>query len=340
MANRWQRHCDGPHAQRSADVRVYWQPTGRLRVDWMTRAAHNRVMIELVIDQRRRSIGSFEVGRVLPYPQRRMVGPFIFFDHMGPVDLPQGLAREADVRPHPHIGLSTVTYLFAGEIMHRDSTGVEQAIQPVEMNWMIAGSGITHSERFEKARREGGPLHGIQSWVALPNAQEETEPSFSHHERADLPVHSDVGVWLRLLAGEAFGLRAAVKTHSPLFYVHVALEPGARLALPREYAERAAYVVSGEVESAGGVVAANRMGVFAAGSEAVIQATAPSVLMLLGGEPVGERFIEWNFVSSSRERISQAKADWRARRMKLPDLDNTEFIPLPPDPAPPAGPMS
>ncbi len=158
-------------------------------------------MIEVVIDQRRRSIGSFEVGRVLPSAERHMVGPFIFFDHIGPVDLPKGLPRDADVRPHPHIGLSTVTYLFAGEIMHRDSTGIEQAICPGEINWMTAGSGITHSERFERARREGGPLHGIQSWVALPDGDEETTPSFAHHEGDDLPVHQDRGLWLRLLAG-------------------------------------------------------------------------------------------------------------------------------------------
>jgi redox-sensitive bicupin YhaK (pirin superfamily) len=260
-----------------------------------------------------------------------MVGPFIFFDHMGPVDLPKGLGREADVRPHPHIGLSTVTYLFAGEIMHRDSTGVEQPIDPGEMNWMIAGSGITHSERFEKARREGGPLHGIQSWVALPGGQEEIQPSFSHHEAADLPQHTDAGVWLKLLAGEAYGLRAGVKTHSPLFYAHVELESGARIALPTEYAERGVYVVSGAVaaDAGGSTVTAAQMAVFGAGDAAVLQANAPSVLMLLGGEPVGERFIEWNFVSSSRERIDQAKADWRAGRMQLPDLDNAEFIPLP-----------
>jgi redox-sensitive bicupin YhaK (pirin superfamily) len=297
-------------------------------------------MIEILIDQRRRSIGAFEVGRVLPHPKHRMVGPFIFFDHMGPVDLPKGLGREADVRPHPHIGLSTVTYLFGGEIMHRDSTGVEQAIQPGEMNWMIAGQGITHSERFEKARREGGPLHGIQSWVALPDGQEEVQPSFSHHEGEDLPAHSDGGVWLRLLAGEAYGLRAGVKTHSPLFYAHVELELGARVALPAEYAERAVYVVSGGVELGGQAIKATQMAVLTAGDEAIVQASAPSVLMLLGGEPVGERFIEWNFVSSSRERINQAKADWRAGRLKLPDLDNAEFIPLPPDPMPAAGSMS
>jgi redox-sensitive bicupin YhaK (pirin superfamily) len=217
---------------------------------------------------------------------------------------------------------------------------VEQAIQPGEMNWMIAGQGITHSERFEKARREGGPLHGIQSWVALPDGQEEVQPSFSHHEGEDLPAHSDGGVWLRLLAGEAYGLRAGVKTHSPLFYAHVELELGARIALPAEYAERAVYVVSGGLELGGQAIAATQMAILAAGDEAFVQASAPSVLMLLGGEPVGERFIEWNFVSSSRERINQAKADWRARRLKLPDLDNAEFIPLPPDPMPAAGPMS
>jgi redox-sensitive bicupin YhaK (pirin superfamily) len=297
-------------------------------------------VIELVIDQRRRAIGGFEVGRVLPFAKRRMVGPFIFFDHMGPVDLPKGLPRDVDVRPHPHIGLATATFLFAGEIMHRDSTGVEQAIRPGEMNWMIAGSGITHSERFELARREGAPMHAIQSWVALPNGEEEAAPAFAHHEGDELPVHRDGGVWLRLLAGEAFGLRAAVKTHSPLFYAHVALEAGARIALPRDHAEVAAYLVSGAAEADGRVIASTQMVVFDNAADAVVRATMPSVLMLLGGAPVGERFIEWNFVSSSKARIAQAKADWRAGRMKLPDLDDAEFVPLPADPMPSAGPMS
>lgn len=297
-------------------------------------------MIEMLIEPRRRNLGAFEVGRVLPYPRRRMVGPFIFFDHLGPVNLPKGLAREADVRPHPHIGLSTVTYLFEGEIMHRDSLGVEQAIRPAEMNWMIAGSGITHSERFERARREGGAIHAIQSWVALPNAQEEVAPAFAHHEGADLPVHRDGGVWLRLLAGDAFGLRAGVKIHSPLFYAHVELEAGARFALPSQYAERAVYVVSGCVEADGSLLAPLQMAVFRSAAQATLQATTASVLMVLGGAPLGERFIEWNFVSSSQERIAQAKADWRAGRMKLPDLDNGEFIPLPPDPPPSPNAMS
>ena len=297
-------------------------------------------MIELLLNQRPRRLGSFEVGRVLPAAKRRMIGPFIFFDHMGPVDLPRGLPRNADVLPHPHIGLSTVTYLFAGEIVHRDSVGMEQAIRPGEMNWMIAGSGITHSERFERARREGGPIHAIQSWVALPNGEEEAAPAFAHHEGNDLPVHRDGGVWLRLLAGEAFGLRASVKTHSPLFYLHVTLDRGARIALPREYEERAIFLVSGGVEVDDRAIAPTQMVVFSADAAAVVQATTSSVLMLLGGAPIGERFIEWNFVSSSRERIAQAKADWSAGRMKLPDLDNREFVPLPSYPRTSAAPMS
>jgi redox-sensitive bicupin YhaK (pirin superfamily) len=287
-------------------------------------------MIDLLIDSRHRAIGSFEVGRTLPFAKRRMVGPFIFFDHMGPVALPKGLPREVDILPHPHIGLATLTYLFEGEIVHRDSIGVEQSIRPGEVNWMTAGRGVTHSERFELARREGGSLHAIQAWVALPNGQEEVEPAFAHHAGNDLPVAIDSGVWLQVLAGEAFGLRAAVKTPSPLFYVHVTMEAGARIALPRGHTERAAFLVSGAAHVEGQAITAKQMAVFGAG-DAVIQATAPSVLMLLGGEPVGERFIDWNFVSSSKDRIAQAKADWRAGRMKLPDFDNTEFVPLPPE---------
>jgi hypothetical protein len=256
-----------------------------------------------------------------------MIGPFCFFDHLSPVDLPQGLAREADVLPHPHIGLSTVTYLFAGEIMHRDSIGMERPIRPGEMNWMVAGSGITHSERFERARLEGGPIHAIQTWAALPDGEEETDPAFAHHDGEDLPIHTDGGVWLRLLAGEVFGLRAAVKTHSPLFYVHVALQAGSRIALPHEHKQRGAFLVSGAAEADGQSLKATQLVVFSPSAEAVVEATAPTVLMLLGGAPIGERFIEWNFVSSSHERIAQAKADWRAGRIKLPDLDNKEFVP-------------
>jgi redox-sensitive bicupin YhaK (pirin superfamily) len=204
-------------------------------------------------------------------------------------------------------------------------------IRPGEVNWMTAGRGITHSERFERARREGGPMHAIQSWVALPKTHEETAPHFAHHAGNDLPLQEDRGVWLRLLAGESFGLRAKVETLSPLFYLHVVLEAGSSIALPREHPERAAYLVSGTASADGQPVAPGQMIVFDENAPAVVEASAASVLMLLGGAPVGARFIEWNFVSSSRERIEQAKADWRAGRMKLPDGDNKEFIPLPPD---------
>ena len=285
-------------------------------------------MLLRVIDQRRRDLGGFEVGRVLPFGSHRMVGPFIFFDHIGPADFAPGIARAADVRPHPHIGLSTVTYLFEGEITHRDSLGSQEAIQPGEVNWMTAGSGITHSERFEKIRAEGGPLHGIQSWVALPDPDEETAPAFAHHGHAELPTVAQGGLWARLIAGEAFGLRSPVKIHSPLFYAHCALEDGARAELPQGYSERAAYVAEGSVEADGRRFNAGQMLVFSAGP-ADVRSVGSSIIMLLGGEPVGERFIEWNFVSSSPERIEQAKADWRAGRMKLPYMDEQEFIPLP-----------
>jgi redox-sensitive bicupin YhaK (pirin superfamily) len=293
-------------------------------------------MIDLVIDRRQRDIGGFTVGRVLPFAKRRMVGPFIFFDHMGPLDLAPGLARSADVRPHPHIGLSTVTYLFDGEIMHRDSVGSEQAIRPGEVNWMTAGRGITHSERFEKARARGDRVHGIQAWVALPREDEEAAPRFAHHGPEDLPTYEGGGLRARLLAGTAFGAKAKVKTHSPLFYVHWTLAAGATAQLPAEYPERAAYVVEGEVEVEGQRFRDGRMLVFKAGQPVLFRAATPAMLMLLGGEPVGERFIEWNFVSSSKERIEQAKADWRAGRMKLPDSDHDEFVPLPGDPEAPA----
>ncbi|CAO3430461.1 pirin family protein [Azospirillum endophyticum] len=297
-------------------------------------------MLDLVIEQRRKSLGGFEVGRVLPFVQRRMVGPFVFFDHMGPVDFEPGLPRDVDVRPHPHIGLSTVTYLFEGEIMHRDSVGSEQPIRPGEVNWMTAGRGITHSERFEHARREGGRMHGIQAWVALPEADEETDPAFTHYGTGDLPLFDDGGVNGRLVAGDAFGAKAGVRTHSPMFYIHWDLAPGARVAMPEDGWERAAYVVSGSVESEGRRVEAGRMIVFASGHPAVLTAATHAVVMAIGGEPLGQRFIDWNFVSSSKERIEQAKADWRAGRMKLPDLDDGEFIPLPEMPKPPANPMS
>ncbi len=296
-------------------------------------------MIELVIAQRRKDLGGFEVGRVLPYAPRRMVGPFIFFDHMGPGQFAPGIPKTVDVRPHPHIGLSTVTYLFEGEIMHRDSVGSEQPIRPGELNWMTSGRGITHSERFERARQEGGPLHGIQAWVALPEKDEETDPAFDHYGAAALPTFQDGGAWGRLIAGKSAGLSAPVRTHSPMFYVHWALHAGAAASVPAEYPERALYVAEGEIDVAGQRFGAGQMIVLAPGDAVTFRAETPAIVMALGGEPIGPRFIEWNFVHSSKERIEQAKADWRAGRMKLPDLDHDEWIPLP-DPSPPPNPMS
>jgi len=287
-------------------------------------------VIELIIAQRRRDLGSFEVGRVLPFAQRRMVGPYIFFDRIGPKQIAPGLPREADVRPHPHIGLSTITYLFDGEIMHRDSLGSEQSIRPGEVNWMTAGRGITHSERFEKLRAQGGPLDGIQAWVALPDGREEMDPGFWHYANDDLPVFEDDGVAGRLIAGRLAGVQSPVKVDSPQFYVHWQLRAGARVSLPAEYPQRAVYVAGGEVEIDGERVEAGNMAILAPGKAATIAAGSDAVVMGLGGEPVGPRYIDWNFVSSSPERLDQARADWAAGRMKLPDLDHDEFIPLPP----------
>lgn len=297
-------------------------------------------MIELVIDQRRKDLGGFEVGRVLPYAPHRMVGPFIFFDHMGPAEFQPGFPRTVDVRPHPHIGLSTLSYLFEGSMTHRDSVGSEIVIRPGEVNWMTAGSGITHSERFEELRADGGRMDGIQTWLALPTESEEVAPAFSHHEgNEELPFYEGGGMSARLVAGKAFGAEAKVPVFSPLFYVHWELAAGATAALPAEYPERAAYVAKGSVEVDGRAIHTGQMAVFKPGDTIAFKALEPSTVMLLGGEPVGPRFIDWNFVSSSKERIDQAKADWRAGRMKLPDLDDGEFIPLP-EPSPPPPPMS
>jgi redox-sensitive bicupin YhaK (pirin superfamily) len=299
-------------------------------------------MIDLVIDQRRRDLGGFEVGRVLPHHGGKMVGPFIFFDHMGPVSFQPGFPRAVDVRPHPHIGLSTVTYLFEGSITHRDSVGSTEIIHPGEVNWMTAGRGITHSERFEDLRAKGGSMHGIQAWVALPTEDEETDPAFWHHGPEDLPTYEspDGKLWARLVAGKAFGVEAKVKTHSPLFYIHWRLKAGGQADIGPEYPERAAYVAQGEVEVAGQTLHAGQMAILTPGEHVLFTAQTDAIVMLLGGEPVGPRFIEWNFVSSSKERIDEAKADWRAGRMKLPDADDQEFTPLPGDPPPPAPAMS
>jgi len=288
-------------------------------------------MIEMVIEQRRRNLGGgFEVGRVLPFAKQRMVGPFIFFDHMGPLDLAPGIDRSLDVRPHPHIGLATVTYLFAGEVMHRDSLGYEQAIRPQEVNWMTAGSGITHSERFERARAQGDHLHGIQAWVALPTELEEIAPSFSHHSGSDLPQWNDAGVVGQLIAGSAYGLTAGAETHSPQFYAHLDMAPGATAEIPGGHKERAIYIATGAVEMDGTRYEAGRMLVLGPTASRV-RAVEHAAVMVLGGEPLGERFLYWNFVSSSKDRLAQAASDWKAGRMKLPDADDKEFTPLPED---------
>ncbi len=286
--------------------------------------------VELIIEGRRRDIGGFEVRRILPFAKRRMVGPFIFLDEMGPAELPAG--QGIDVRPHPHIGLSTVTYLFAGEIMHRDSLGVVQAIRPGAVNWMTAGRGIVHSERSgAEARAAASPLHGLQSWIALPLAQEERAPDFSHHPEQDLPQVAGDGVSLRLIAGRAYGETSPVPVFSDLFYLDAVLKAGAVFRLPEEHPERAVYVVDGAVSLGGRRVEPGSMAVVKPGGAPAVTAGPASRVMLLGGAPLeGERHIWWNFVASTKERIELAKAAWPAGRF-YPVPGDDEVIPLPED---------
>jgi redox-sensitive bicupin YhaK (pirin superfamily) len=296
-------------------------------------------MLDIVIESRQASLApGMEVKRILPFRSRRMVGPFIFMDHAGPVKVVAPNVKNMDVLPHPHIGLSTVSYLFGGQVTHRDSLGVEQIIKPGEVNWMTAGKGIAHSERFEDPSvLEGGKLEMIQTWVALPEKDEESNPAFDNYKADVLPVYTDKGVWMRLIAGDAFGLKNSVKTHSPLFYLHAVIDKGARFGLPKGHSERAVYIAKGEVEVSGQSYHAGQMLVFNNGVDPVILAREEAALMLLGGEPVGERFIWWNFVSSRQDRIEQAKADWQSGRIILPPNDNQEFVPLPKDKFKPAG---
>lgn len=288
-------------------------------------------MLDIVIAARTAEISEgFAVKRILPYQLRRMVGPFIFMDHGGPVNIPAASATSLDVLPHPHIGLSTVSYLISGKVTHRDSLGVEQVITPGEVNWMTAGKGITHSERFEDpAMLAGGELELIQTWVALPENDEESNPSFDNYKPEDLPIFTDTGIWMRLVAGSAYGLDSHVKTHSPLFYVHVTLQEGARFGPPQGHSERGAYVVRGSVEVSGNTHGAGQLLVFSKGVDPVLIAKEPTTLMMLGGEHLGHRHIWWNFVSSRKERIEQAKEDWKQGRMDLPPMDNEAFVPLP-----------
>jgi redox-sensitive bicupin YhaK (pirin superfamily) len=286
--------------------------------------------LETVIIPRAHDVGGFEVRRALPARERQMVGPFVFFDQMGPGEFLTG--QGLDVRPHPHVGLSTVTYLFEGEILHRDSLGSAQPIRPGALNWMTAGRGIVHSERTDPARRDRPQrLFGIQSWVALPRAAEDADPAFAHHPAAALPAVVEQGLRLRLVAGEAWGLQAPVAVSSPLFYADAQLDAGARLPLPEGHEERAVYVVQGSVEVAGAAFDAGRMLVFRAGDALALSAGPRGArLLLLGGAAMdGPRYLFWNFVASSRERLEQAKADWAAGRFAKVPGDETEFIPLP-----------
>ena len=290
--------------------------------------------LETQIVPRTHDIGGFEVRRALPSARRRMVGPFIFWDQMGPGELAPG--HGLDVRPHPHIGLATVTYLFEGEILHRDSLGSVQAIRPGAVNWMTAGRGIAHSERSgDETRRTGQRVFGIQSWMALPSAHEETAPNFIHHPAETLPVVEAEGKRVRVIAGQAYGARSPLKTFTETLYVDAALDPGARLPVPAEHAERAVYVAAGTVTVSGDRFEAGQLLVLRPGDAITLEAESAARVLLLGGEPMdGPRHIWWNFVSSSKDRIEAAKADWKAGRFTAVPGE-TEFIPLPDDQPPP-----
>jgi redox-sensitive bicupin YhaK (pirin superfamily) len=300
-----------------------WQPAQEPRA-----SAGSGSGLDVVIIPRVRDLGGFEVRRVLPAGERRMIGPFIFFDQMGPITFKAGTG--IDVRPHPHIGLATITYLFEGEILHRDSLGNVQPIRPGEVNWMTAGRGIVHSERTpETLRMAPSPVFGIQAWVALPRAREEMEPSFAHHGAASLPVVEGKGSRVRLMIGSLMGARSPVATVSEMVYADATLAVGARLAFPVEHEERAIYVVKGVIDIASRSFGASQLLVLKRGVEAAVVAPQGARLLLLGGAALdGPRHIWWNFVSSSQQRIEQAKADWKAGRFAgVPG--ETEFIPLP-----------
>ncbi|MEL7105408.1 MAG: pirin family protein [Pseudomonadota bacterium] len=292
--------------------------------------------IETVIVPRARDLGAFEVRRALPAPKRQMVGPFIFFDQMGPAEfLP---TRGMDVRPHPHIGLATISYLYRGRMHHRDSLGTDAWIEPGAVNWMVAGQGITHSERTDDTTQvEPMPFFGIQTWVALPKDHEDRAARFEHAPKDALPVLEGEGKKLRLILGTAYGERAPVKTPSEMFYADAVLDAGAKLPLPDGHEDRGAYVVDGAVDVAGVTYAAGQMLVFRPGDQVSMTAGGQGArVMLLGGETLeGPRYIWWNFVASSKERIEEAKEAWRAEswadnpRFQLPPGDDGDFIPLP-----------
>ena len=291
--------------------------------------------IETVIVPRARYLGGFEVRRALPAPKRQMVGPFIFFDQAGPAELLTG--QGIDVRPHPHIGLATVTYLYRGDFHHRDSTGADQIIRPGALNWMVAGRGVTHSERTSAAARSGpNGLFGIQTWLALPDTHEDVAPTFDHHPKETLPVLEDRGISVRLILGTAYGMVAPARMFSETFYADVKLEAGSRLPMPDDHEDRGIYIVEGSISIAGQDFEAGRMMVFRPRDRITVAAGAQGArLMILGGATLGgPRYIWWNFVASSEERIEAAKAEWRAGdwgngRFDLPEGDRAEHIPLP-----------
>lgn len=285
--------------------------------------------IDLVIVPRARDIGGFEVRRALPAAGKQMVGPFIFFDQFGPVLMKAG--QGMDVRPHPHIGLSTVTWVYNGVIQHKDSLGFDQAIKPGELNWMTAGRGIVHSERTPPMERSAGQkVFGIQSWVALPKTHEDVAPDFEHVADTALPLLTDHGRSVRLIAGEMYGARSPVRTASDLFYADVVLQAGARLPLPAEHEERGVYIAEGSLTIAGDTHEAGRLLVFKPGDEITLGTATGARFMMLGGEPMdGPRYIWWNFVSSSKDRIEAAKDDWKRARFAIVPGDDKEFIPLP-----------
>lgn len=283
--------------------------------------------IELILIPKDKDLGGFSVRRTLPSKQRRTVGPWIFFDHMGPASFPAG--KGINVRPHPHVNLATVTYLFEGEILHRDSLGSLQPIQPGDVNLMVAGKGIVHSERErpEITARDHN-LHGLQLWLALPEADEEVEPAFHHYPSADIPSVDVDGIPVRVIMGEAYGVASPVKTYAETLYIEARLRAGQTLTLP-DSQERALYVVEGALQARDTSIEQHNMAILGNQTGVSITATEDSLIALVGGEPLGKRHIEWNFVSSRKERIDQAKADWKAGRFPKVPGDEEEFIPMP-----------
>lgn len=283
----------------------------------------------MLLEPKTHDVGHMAVGRILPSRARRTVGPYVFFDHIGPAVLAEGVG--VDVAPHPHIGLSTMTYLFEGELDHRDSTGVHQVIRPGAVNWMTAGRGVVHSERSNHdARKRALPMHGIQVWIGLPQADEECAPSFRHYAAAEFPTAEREGVQLRVIAGEAFGLNSPLFTYSPLFCVDMQMPVGSRVPVEAAYSEVACFVASGDVTVGAEQVPAGQALVLGPGEQPVVEVRSDSRVILFGGEPLdGVRYLRWNLVSSRKERLDQGEADWKAGRFPVVPGDENDFVPWP-----------